>query len=298
MDHGALVARELGISHDDRADRRADRRLFPPVPRRLAAPPRQQDGAGADDRPVRPIGRAGRAGPRHEQQDRAADRLRDDPRRHGVGAATRSATCTRRRSAPSRAPWASPRRSSARTRPPTSGSARPTRPSWASPTPRSIASLMRMVDERARVDDLIADGFDPAFVTKIAQDGAGQPLQAPAPADRQALVPDDRPRLPVCPRLGDVGWGRARPTTLARERLILRGHRPGSRGGGHRVDWRGRVCRRSPGRSRWRSSFESRQALTRIRSSSSTATTPSWSAGRRRSSSRSPRTVGSRASIS
>ena len=29
--------------------------------------------------------------------------------------------------------------------------------------------LMRMVDERARVDDLIADGFDPAFVTKIAK---------------------------------------------------------------------------------------------------------------------------------
>ena len=29
--------------------------------------------------------------------------------------------------------------------------------------------LMRMVDERARVDDLIADGFDPAFVTKIAR---------------------------------------------------------------------------------------------------------------------------------
>jgi len=29
--------------------------------------------------------------------------------------------------------------------------------------------LMRMVDERARVDDLIADGFDPAFVTRIAR---------------------------------------------------------------------------------------------------------------------------------
>ncbi len=29
--------------------------------------------------------------------------------------------------------------------------------------------LMRMVDERARVDDLIADGFDPAFVTKISR---------------------------------------------------------------------------------------------------------------------------------
>ena len=29
--------------------------------------------------------------------------------------------------------------------------------------------LMRMVDERARVDDLIADGFDPAFVTKISK---------------------------------------------------------------------------------------------------------------------------------
>jgi NAD+ synthase len=29
--------------------------------------------------------------------------------------------------------------------------------------------LMRMVDERARVDDLIADGFDPAFVTRIAK---------------------------------------------------------------------------------------------------------------------------------
>jgi NAD+ synthase len=29
--------------------------------------------------------------------------------------------------------------------------------------------LMRMVDERARVDDLIAEGFDPAFVTKIAR---------------------------------------------------------------------------------------------------------------------------------
>ncbi len=29
--------------------------------------------------------------------------------------------------------------------------------------------LMRMVDERARVDDLITDGFDPAFVTKIAK---------------------------------------------------------------------------------------------------------------------------------
>ncbi len=29
--------------------------------------------------------------------------------------------------------------------------------------------LMRMVDERARVDDLIADGFDPEFVTKISK---------------------------------------------------------------------------------------------------------------------------------
>jgi NAD+ synthase len=29
--------------------------------------------------------------------------------------------------------------------------------------------LMRMVDERARVDDLIADGFDPAFVMRIAK---------------------------------------------------------------------------------------------------------------------------------
>ena len=140
MDHGALVAERARHPDDDRPDPRAGRRLFRPLPRRHPAPPRQQDGPRADDDPLRPVGRAGRPGHRHEQQDRAADRLRHDPRRHGLGPQ------------PDRRPLQDPgprplgphgrprRRSSTSTRPPTSGSARPTRPNWASPTPRSTAS--------------------------------------------------------------------------------------------------------------------------------------------------------------
>ncbi len=49
------------------------------------APARQQDGARAHDDPLRPLGALDRAGARHQQQDRAAARLRHAARRHGVG---------------------------------------------------------------------------------------------------------------------------------------------------------------------------------------------------------------------
>ena len=105
-----------------------DRRAGADGPEAIAAPARQLHGPDADGRPVRPLGDLGRAGRRDRQQDRVAHRLHDPVRRHAPAPSTRSATCTRARSASWRRRSACPTRSSARRRRPTCGPARPTRP--------------------------------------------------------------------------------------------------------------------------------------------------------------------------
>jgi NAD+ synthase len=61
--------------------------------------PGQLHGPGRGCRPVRPVGDVGRPGRRDRQQDRIADRLHDALRRFARAPSTRSATCTRARSA-------------------------------------------------------------------------------------------------------------------------------------------------------------------------------------------------------
>ena len=111
------------------------------------APARQQDGARADDDPLRSLGALARLRARHEQQDGAAARLRHahgdmasavnplgDLYKTQVWALAEPSACR------------SDRR--ARTLRRTCGQARPTKASWASPTGRSISSLYLMVDQR------------------------------------------------------------------------------------------------------------------------------------------------------
>ncbi len=101
---------------------------------------RQLHGPDADGRAVRPLGHLARARRRDRQQDRVADRLHDPVRGQRVAPSTRSATCTRARSASWRRRSACPTRSSPRRRRPTCGRARPTRPRPASATRSSTGS--------------------------------------------------------------------------------------------------------------------------------------------------------------
>lgn len=64
--------------------------------------------------------------------------------------------------------------------------------------------LHHMVDERRSPAELRDLGFADGFVEQIRRRGAGQPVQAPAAAHRQALQPDHRPRVPLPARLGPV----------------------------------------------------------------------------------------------
>ena len=153
----------------------------------------------------------GRPGRRHRQQDRVADRLHDALRRRGERASTRSATCTRARSASSPRPSACPRRSSARRPRPTCGRARPTRPRSASPTPSSTGSCSGWSTGAAR----------PRSSRPRASPGSGSSgrcgwspaseFKRQVAADRQARPAHDRRRLPLpaaAARLGpDLGAG-------------------------------------------------------------------------------------------
>ncbi len=154
---------------------------------------------------LRPIGDLGRARRRHGQQDRVADRLHDALRRQRLAPSTRSATCTRARSASLPPRSACPSRSSGRRHRPTCGRARPTRARAGSATRCSIGCCSGGSTSGARSRSWSRSGFEPGHGRAGRPPGRGLGVQAPGAADRQARAADGRRRLPVpatAPRLG------------------------------------------------------------------------------------------------
>ena len=176
----------------------------------------------ADGRALRPVGDVGRAGRRDRQQDRVAHRLHDAVRRHAPARSTRSATCTRARSASWRSRSASRTRSSARRRRPTCGPARPTRPRAGFSYPVLDRLLFWRIDKRRSIEEMVALGFDARAGRAGRPDGRRRRVQAPGAADRQARAADGRRRLPLPAPAAGLG---ARVT--AERRASVRGRRAG-----------------------------------------------------------------------
>ena len=65
--------------------------------------------------------------------------------------------------------------------------------------------LFYLVDKRYTAEELVEMGHDRAFVEAVIRRVPGQPVQAPAAGDRQAVGADHRPRVPLPPRLGCLG---------------------------------------------------------------------------------------------
>ena len=64
--------------------------------------------------------------------------------------------------------------------------------------------LVLLVDRRWQADQLVRAGFAAEFRRTGCPAGAPQPLQAPAADHRQAVAAHRRPRLSLCPRLGNL----------------------------------------------------------------------------------------------
>ena len=207
--HADLVVARTGIESLAGRDHAADRRLLRALPRCRQHAPRQQDGARAHDDPLRPLGALEGAGARHQQQDRAAARLRHAVRRHGLGAQSRSATCTRRRCGRWRRTSACPTRSCASSRRPICGRGRPTRQELGFGYREVDELLYLMVDLRYSRAELHAAGFCRGLRAPRRRHGAQLAVQAAPAGDRQGLEPHHRSRLPLRPRLGQVRLGSA-----------------------------------------------------------------------------------------
>ena len=150
-------------------------------PRGQRAPARQLHGPDADGRPVRPIGDLARARRRDRQQDRVAHRLHDPVRRQRVARSTRSATCTRARSASWRRRSACPTRSSPRRRRPTCGRARPTSREAGFSYPELDRLLFWLVDKRRSPEELVAKGFPAERVEWATRAVAGAEFKRQVP---------------------------------------------------------------------------------------------------------------------
>ena len=163
-----------------------------------------------------------RAGRRDGQQDRVADRLHDAVRRHAPARSTRSATCTRARSASWRP------RSASRTRSPQGAVGRPVaRPdrrgrgrvqlpgARSAPVLADRQAALDRRDGRARVRRRDGRARRP--------DGRRRRVQAPGAADRQARAADGGRRLPVPAPPAGLGARRMTGDSASAVRAIAAG---------------------------------------------------------------------------
>ena len=176
-----------------------------------AAAARQLHGAPADGRAVRPLGDVGRARRRDRQQDRVAHRLHDAVRRLAPARSTRSATCTRARSASSPSPSACPTRSSAR---------RPSADLWPGQTdeiegglqlPELDRLLFWRIDKRRSTEEMVALGLRPGDGRAGRPDGRRRPSSS-ARCRRSPSSGRGRPASTTSTRAA----GPARPAVRAR----------------------------------------------------------------------------------